>query len=75
MVIAGPDDAHDVAGIGSNEGFFVRHPQVPRHALVGDSDKDRGFFDGEEPFSALRIRVHEIRGEGYIVVLENCMRR
>ena len=54
-LVAGPDDAKDVAGIGGNEGFFVRHLHVPRYALVVDGDKDRGILDGEKPFSAGRI--------------------
>ena len=51
-LVAGPDDAHDVAGVRRDQGFLVRHPHVPRHALVGDGGKDRGFFDREKPVSA-----------------------
>jgi hypothetical protein len=27
----------------------MRHPHVPRYPLVGNGDKDWGFFDGEKP--------------------------
>ena len=54
-----PDNAKDVAGIGSNEGFFVRYPHISRHAPMRDRGKKGGFFDGEKPFSGGRIQVHD----------------
>ena len=58
-LVAGPDDAHDVAGVGRDQGLSVRHRDIARFPMAGDRGENGGFLDGEKPVSAWRICVHQ----------------
>ena len=57
-LIAGTDDADDLAGIGRNQGCLVRHPHIARYAVVSDGREDGGFIDGKNPVFSWGIAVH-----------------
>lgn len=70
----GPDDAYDVTGIDRYQRLLVWHRDIAGLPVVGDRDENGCFFHWEKPVSAGRIKVHDFRGESYIIRFADCTR-